>query len=78
MKRFLILLMIVPLLLMGCRSFYRVTDLGTSQNYHTRKFKRTNSGAIVFEDGNSGAQVTLQNSSVERISSDSYQKSIRK
>jgi len=58
MKR-LILLLVLPALLFGCRSYYEVRDLRTDRVYYTRSLQRWKSGAIRFDDEISGATVTL-------------------
>ena len=61
--------------LSGCTTYYKVSDPGTGRAYYTTKIKEhRSSGGISFEDMGTGAQVTMQNSVVQKVSSDQAKK----
>lgn len=72
MKR-IAMLLVACLLLAGCTSYYRVTDLATQQNYYTTDVDTKSSGAVVFKDSRTGSQVTLQSSQITEINKEEYQ-----
>ncbi len=47
--------------------YYQVTDPGTGTVYYTKSIDHERCGAIKFKDWRSGAKVTLQNSSVMKL-----------
>jgi len=52
----------------GCMGgYYMVTDTVNDKNYYTKRVKSLKSGAVSFKDATNGAQVTLQNNSVQTI-----------
>lgn len=71
MKR-IAMLLVTCLLLAGCTSYYRVTDLTTQQNYYTTDVDTKSSGAVVFKDSRTGSQVTLQSSQITEINKEEY------
>lgn len=58
--------------LAGCASYHMVTDPTTNKVYYTNDLDRTKMGSVVFTDGATGSQVTLQNSEVQKIKKSLY------
>ena len=58
-------------LVVGCTSYYRVTDPTTEKVYYTSELKQE-SGATTIKDGRTGDMVTLQNVQVRKISKEDY------
>ncbi len=58
----------------GCsKSYYRVRDTANVGNtYYTRSLDTKRSGTVVFTDARSGARVTLQSSTIQRISREEW------
>ncbi|HRX84285.1 MAG TPA: hypothetical protein P5572_04625 [Phycisphaerae bacterium] len=61
------------LLLAGCTSYYRVTDVSTQQNYYTKNVQRKSSGAVVFKDSRTGSEVTLQSSKITKVNKETFE-----
>ena len=59
--------------LMGCGSYYRVTDPVSKNFYYTKDIDQLKSGAIKFKDARTGSEVTLQSSEVKEIDSKEFQ-----
>lgn len=58
----------------GCgSSYYKVSDINTNKVYYTQQLNRSNTGALSFTNARDGAQITLQNSSVESITKQQYE-----
>jgi hypothetical protein len=68
MKRLAVCLICV-FLLVGCGSYYKVTDPASKSVYYTTDIQETKGGAIKFKDAKSGSDVTLQSSEVKEIGS---------
>jgi len=66
------LLAVACLMLAGCTSYYRVTNLDTGKNYYTKQVSTKSSGAVVFKDSRTGEKVTLQTSKVTKINKEQY------
>ncbi len=65
----LCVLLLVALLLVGCNSYYRVTDPQTGRVYYAdKKPKNKFGGAVTFEDMHRATKVTLQSSEVTKVS----------
>lgn len=62
--------------LLGCASYYQVTDPASDKVYYTRDIDKEDGGAIRFEDEKTGTEVTLQNSEVKPIKSKEYKKAV--
>lgn len=60
------------LLLAGCATYYRVTDLSNGKHYYTQKIKEKSSGAVVFDDSRTGTQVTLLSTDVAKVSKEEF------
>lgn len=57
----------------GCSSYYRVTDPASGKAYYTTKVGEAGkAGAVKIKDAKTGSTVTLQSSEVKEISSDEY------
>ncbi len=65
-------------LLAGCASYYKVTDTITGKDYYTRDFEREGGGHVVFKDGRTGNEVTLQSSEVQEINKEMYKSNVAK
>ena len=63
---------IVLSLVVGCASYYRVTDPSTQKVYYTTELKQ-DKGDTTFKDGRTGDMVTLQNVQVRKISKEDYE-----
>lgn len=59
-------------LVSGCTDYYKVTDPQTRTVYYTDQLQRQQSGAIMFKDARTSAEVTLPASAVERIPKEQY------
>lgn len=70
-RKALLLAAIVLGLVVGCTSYYRVTDPTTDKVYYTTELKQ-DSGATTIKDGRTGDMVTLQNVQVRNISKEDY------
>ena len=71
MKRFCLILA-VCLIVCGCATYYRVTDLATSTDYYTESVNQKSSGAVMFKDSRSGSMVTLQTSSITEVTKEEF------
>jgi uncharacterized protein YceK len=68
----MIIIMLVLLFVVGCTSYYKVTDLATEEAYYTTEAKYKDSGAVDIKDGKTGSRVVLPSSKVEQITEDEY------
>jgi uncharacterized protein YceK len=68
----LIVSLCVGLLVVGCASYYKVTDPQTGKEYYTQEIDNVKGGAVKLMDDRSGSTVTIQNSEVKEISKDEY------
>jgi hypothetical protein len=75
-QRMIILMTVMFLGTIGCGSYYRIKDPGNQNVYYTEDIEDQDSGAIKFEDANTGSVVTIQNSEVTKISKDEYKKNV--
>ena len=62
----------VGLLVVGCASYYKVTDPQTGKEFYTEKIDTLAGGAVKVMDARTGSIVTLQNSQVKEISEKEY------
>ena len=60
------------LILCGCTTYYRVTDLTTDNSYYTTQINKKGSGAVHFKDSRSGSKVTLQSSKITKITKEEF------
>jgi len=69
------LALVCAALLAGCANYYRVRDTETGRAYYTTDVDRKD-GAVVFTDSKTGSTISLQNSEVTEIDSDSYKRAV--
>ena len=62
----------VGLLVVGCATYYKVTDPQSGKAYYTQKIDKAVGGAVIVMDARTGSIVTLQNSEVKEISEKDY------
>jgi hypothetical protein len=62
----------VGLLVVGCASYYKVTDPQTGKEFYTQKIDTLVGGAVKVMDTRTGSIVTLHNSQVKEISEKEY------
>lgn len=62
----------IGLFVVGCASYYKVTDPQTGKEYYTQEIDNVRGGAVKLKDARSGSTVTIQNSEVKEISKDEY------
>ena len=62
----------VGLLVIGCASYYKVTDPQSGKEYYTEKVDTLSGGAVKVMDARTNSVVTLQNSQVKEISEKEY------
>lgn len=64
----------------GCgSSYYRVRDTANADNaYYTKKYKSHKNGTVSFTDSRSGAKVTLNSSTVQKISREEWNGAVHK
>ncbi len=70
LKAFVVVIM--AMVLVGCGSYYKVTDPTSDKVYYTKDIDTKKDGAVVFKDEVSGSEVTLQNSEVMNIEKEEY------
>ena len=71
-----IVLGLVALLTAGCVTYYKVTDTNTGKVYYTQAVTNKDSGAVVFTDAETKADVTLQSSEVREVSEDTFREGV--
>ena len=69
----LIVSLCVGLLVVGCASYYKVTDPQSGKEYYTQEIDNVRGGAVKLKDARTGGLVTIQNSEVKEISSKEYE-----
>ena len=52
--------------------YYQVTDNATGKVYYTKDIDQKGGGAIRFKDSNTGDKITLQSTTVEKITKEQY------
>ena len=62
----------VGLLVVGCATYYKVTDPQSGKAYYTQKIDKAGGGAVIVKDARTNSIVTLQNSEVKEISEKEY------
>jgi len=73
MKRTTCAVLLGTLLLVGCTSYYKVTDPTTGKTYYSTHVTKNFSGASQLEDARTGETVTIQNSQVSEISKEQFE-----
>ena len=68
----LVVSLCVGLLVVGCASYYKVTDPQSGKEYYTEKIDTLSGGAVKVMDARTNSIVTLQNSQVKEISEKEY------
>jgi hypothetical protein len=63
--------------LTGCSSYYRVTDPTTGRTFYTQSVDEKGGGAVKFKDSRNDADVTLQNSHVQKLNEKEYDEGMR-
>lgn len=63
------------LLLAGCSNYYKVSDPVSGTTYYSKKLEQKEK-AVIFRDARTGNQVTMQNSTVEQISSAEFKQGL--
>jgi len=60
--------------LAGCGSttYYRVTDPTNGKEYYTTEVDKNDSGSVSLKDDATGSHVTLQNSSIAKVTKEEY------
>ena len=64
------------LIISGCTTYYQVREPAGGRAYYTTDLEDTRAGAVKFKDGKSGATITLQNSEVQEIPKDQYERGL--
>jgi len=72
MKRTILAMGAALLLAGGCSSYYKVTDPTTGKVYYTDNLRERSSGSATLRDAKTGNMVSLQNSEVQKITKDEY------
>jgi uncharacterized protein YceK len=62
----------VGLLVVGCATYYKVTDPQSGNAYYSEKVDSMSGGAVRLKDARTNSIVTLQNSQVKEISEKEY------
>jgi len=76
MKR-LVACLICVVFLVGCGSYYKVTDPASKSIYYTEDIDQMTSGAVKFKDAKTGGEITLQSSEVKEIDSKEFEEGIK-
>jgi uncharacterized lipoprotein YajG len=67
------LLGVACLLLAGCTTYYKVTDIETQKHYFTTGVQKKSSGAVSFKDSRTGSEVTLQSSEIRKVNKEEFE-----
>jgi hypothetical protein len=65
-------LFLVLVLIAGCSSYYKVSDVSTGKVYYTTDIGHRNGGAVEFKDAKTKSNITLQSSEVQKIDKDQF------
>jgi hypothetical protein len=68
----LVVILCVGLCIVGCASYYKVTDPISGNTYYTENIEGLSGGAVKLKDAKSNSTVTLQNSQVKEITEKEY------
>ncbi len=68
----LVVVLCLGIVVVGCASYYKVTDPQSGKEFYTQEIDNIKGGAVKMKDARTGSIVTLQNSEVKEISSDEY------
>jgi uncharacterized protein YceK len=72
MMKKLVVCLICVVFLVGCGSYYKVTDPASKSVYYTEDIDQMKSGAVKFKDAKTGSEVLLQSSEVKEIDSKEF------
>ena len=67
-----VVVVVFALLVVGCGSYYKVTEPSSDKVYYTKEIDKNRSGSIVFKDEATGSEVTLQNSEIMEIDKEEF------
>lgn len=56
----------------GCTTYYRISDPSTGKTYYTTGLAEK-SGSTTFVDAKTGAQVSIQNSEVNKVTKEEFE-----
>ncbi len=72
-----IALVVLFLAAVGCgSSYYIVNDPYTGKTYYTKDIDMFNSGNVSFKDEKTGKKVSIQNSEIQEVTGNEYQKAL--
>jgi len=77
MMRRVLLCLVCVVFLIGCGSYYKVTDPASKNIYYTEDVDQMKSGAVKFKDVKTGGQVTLHSSEIKEIDSKEFEQAIK-
>jgi hypothetical protein len=63
----LVVLFLLVVIIGGCTSYYKVSDVATGKVYYTNEIAEKKGGAVAFKDAKTNATVTLQSSEVQKL-----------
>jgi hypothetical protein len=68
------------LILLGCggKTYWMVNDPYTKTVYYTQKVDKLASGAVTFTDAQTGKEVSIQNSEVQKMTEDEFNAAVGK
>ena len=72
MRLAVVIALVFVMMVLGCASYYKVTDIGSGKTYFTQDIDRNRDGSILFKDEGSSSTVTLQSSEVLEISKEEF------
>jgi uncharacterized protein YceK len=67
-----VLIIVLLMLMVGCTSYYKVTDLNSGKDYYTTDIKYKSSGAVDFKDAKTDTRVVLPSSEIKEIDKEEY------
>ncbi len=68
----LVVVLCIGIIVVGCASYYKVTDPQSGKEFYTQEIEHVKGGAVKVKDARTGSIVTLQNSEVKEISEKEY------
>ena len=68
----LVVMLCVGFAVVGCASYYKVTDPTSGKIYYTKDIAYARSGAVKLKDARTGGIIVIQNSEVNKISEQDY------
>ncbi len=74
MRRVMIVLLLM--VVAGCTSYHKVTDLNTGKVYYSTDVDQKSSGLVQLRDGRTGNTVVLPSSEVQKITKEEYKRGI--